>query len=408
MTMKGLDLGLILAALFTGGGSADGPLAVAAKEQSIGPITIKIGDEARITIASTSVRDFRMRALPRAMMDLAAGGRSATSARRSPTGRRRTWRSSCRSWRRWAWGPSRSRESPASSASRARPRRTALASTGSPWRGIADSPHGPRPGPACRGAGARIGLGDFTLDGMDFAGLIAATTKAAAAGVDPDPAEMLPKIGLIRIAGVDIDAPDNKNPRERVKLKLGAFRDLYGGAYRRDPDSAQNDARPPAVRHPRQHRENGLKDILDLGYKSLDVSAGYDLSWQEARKVLSLNDLNVRSEGMFALKATAELANVPRELFTLDKAKAAVAALGVLGHEDRGVALEHRPLPAPYRQAGAGKPAQARGSPRRTRRRRDHAGTDDARRPSGGAGAGAGCRQVRGRPEEPEGDADLA
>jgi hypothetical protein len=178
--------------------------------------------------------------------------------------------------------------------------------------------------------GANATLGEFTLDRMDYSGFLAAMIKGAETGTEPDPLDMIPKIGLFRIGGIDIDVPDPKNAASRIKAKLGLFETVMSNHIGSIPTALKMTLDRFQMDIPANTTEKGLRDILALGYKALDISAGYDIAWQETQKTLTLSNVNIRSAGMFSANAKAELANVPKELFTTDRAKAAVAALGVV------------------------------------------------------------------------------
>jgi hypothetical protein len=178
----------------------------------------------------------------------------------------------------------------------------------------------------------RVGVGEFTFAGVRYPELAATLEKLAASGNASDfkPENMVPTIEQIRLAAIDVDVRTGKDKSERLKAKLGQFDIRMGNHVGPIPanvvillDRAQMDI-------PANTTEKGLKDILALGYKALDVSMRYDQSWDQASKVLKLNELSLNSVGMFATSAKAELTNVAKEIFTLDKAVANVAALGVM------------------------------------------------------------------------------
>jgi hypothetical protein len=140
---------------------------------------------------------------------------------------------------------------------------------------------------------------------------------------------MIPKIGLIRFGGIDIDAPDGKNAGQRIKARLGLFETKMSNHVGVIPSSVTMALERFQMDIPTNTKESGLQDILALGYRTLDVSARYDQTWNADSKTLKLNEFSIASAGMFAAKATAEIGNVARDVFSTDKAVAAVAALGV-------------------------------------------------------------------------------
>jgi len=178
----------------------------------------------------------------------------------------------------------------------------------------------------------RFNIGEIGLEGVSLAAMMAGFGRLAAstdAAAEPDPSTMIPKIDAIRLAGVDFDVPDVKDPQQRIRARLGLFETKMSNHVGAIPADVAIAIDRLQMDIPADTREKGLQDIVALGYKALDLTARYSQSWSEPEKTLRVNELSVRSAGMFAAQAKAEIVNVPRELFTLDKAVASVAALGV-------------------------------------------------------------------------------
>jgi hypothetical protein len=179
----------------------------------------------------------------------------------------------------------------------------------------------------------RFDIGEIAVEGVSFAGMLGALEKVAAAqgagNPDIDPAAMIPKIDVVRFAGLDIDVPDTKNAANRIKAKLGLFETRMANHVGSIPADVAVALDRFQMEIPADTKEKGLQDLLAMGYRALDVSARYSQSWNEAAKTLRLNEISLRANGMLSANAHAEIVNVPRELFTLDKATASVAALGV-------------------------------------------------------------------------------
>jgi hypothetical protein len=179
----------------------------------------------------------------------------------------------------------------------------------------------------------KVNFGEFTLDGLDMSGMWDFLRKFDG-GAQPDlsnldPRAFIPRLSLLRIAGIDIDVPDTKTTGQRIKAKLGLFETKMANFVGPVPANVAIAVDGLKMDIPANSKEKGLQDILALGYKSLDVAMRYDQVWDEASKTLKLNELSLNSVGMGSVSAKTEIGNVPKEAFTLDKAVAAVAALGV-------------------------------------------------------------------------------
>jgi hypothetical protein len=176
---------------------------------------------------------------------------------------------------------------------------------------------------------AKIGLGEFVIDGIKYPQL-AATSVSSSDKSEFKPEEFIPTIAHFRFAGIDVDVPDTKDKAKRTKAKLGQFDVKMGNHIGPIPTNIAILLDRLQMDIPADTNEKGLKDILALGYKALDVSMRYDQAYDMASKTLKLNELSLTSVGMFAAQAKAELTNVTKEIFTLDKAVASVAALWVM------------------------------------------------------------------------------
>ncbi|MGL4636917.1 MAG: hypothetical protein ACRCWF_13115 [Beijerinckiaceae bacterium] len=176
-----------------------------------------------------------------------------------------------------------------------------------------------------------VNVGEITVDGVTLGNMVKALQSVGSGGdfSDLNPADFVPKMDLIRFSGIDIDVPDTRAKDQRVKAKLGLFETKMSNHVGPIPANVMVAIDRFQMDLPKNTKEKGLNDLIALGYNALDVSLRYDQTWDQTSKVLKLNELSMRSAGMFATKYTLELGNVSKEIFTLDKAVAAVAALGV-------------------------------------------------------------------------------
>jgi hypothetical protein len=178
-----------------------------------------------------------------------------------------------------------------------------------------------------------VTLGDFTVEDISFGSMTQALTKIASTPnfdpMDMDPTALIPKVGLVRIAGIDVDVPDTKDSKQRIKAKLGLFETRMSNHV--GPIATNVAVNMDGLRMdiPQNTKESGLRDLLQMGYNSIDLSARFEQVWDQAASKLKINELSLRMAGMFAARASAEVGNATKELFTLDKAVAAVALLGL-------------------------------------------------------------------------------
>jgi hypothetical protein len=329
MVLKGFDLGLMLRAFFEKG-QPNEPLKVAAVEQSLGRISLTVGNDLKMTIAGTSIRDFKMRALEKPMMTAIVETQQNEKAK-VPDWEKKNLALVMPMLNMMGIG---TMEMTGLTAEFNNPAAKSKGTFGIDKMIASGNSLLPEnftiQGLRVNADGANIRFGEVTFEGFDFAPMMALQTSLNDnKATEADIAAALPKLGRTRLAGIDIDVPNSSARGERVKAKLGLFDLRMANHVGPIPaniglvvDGFQMDI-------PANTREKGLKDLLALGYKALDVSARYNQVWDAAAKTLKLNELSVSSRDMFSMSAKAELQNVTGDLFALDRAKAAVAALGV-------------------------------------------------------------------------------
>jgi hypothetical protein len=332
MVLKAADLPLMLRFMIDKAAPGEG-LSMMVAEQSLGRTVYKIGDAASFTIDHILMKDFKARPLKKPMIELMAD-LEAKGGGKSKADETAGLLAAVDMFSAMSVGlmEMRGMKGEVPGANGKPPAKFGIERMSGAGGGdvngrfamhglSVDSPDG------------KVKFGEFSIDGLDMSNL----WKAFAAGAakpdfnpsDIDPAEAIPKLGLFRIAGIDIDVPDPKQARERIKARLGLFETKMANHIGPIPADMTIAIDKLQMDIPANTSEKGLKDILALGYKAIDVSAKYDQAWDAAKKTLNLKEFSLRSVGMFNAKATAEIGNVTQEVFTLDKAKAAVAALAV-------------------------------------------------------------------------------
>lgn len=142
----------------------------------------------------------------------------------------------------------------------------------------------------------------------------------------------IPKLGKVRLSGISMTVPqDGKRGRpagEPMQIGLGTFEIKAGEQLNGIPTSlglTLDRLTVPVVESP---TNPAARDLIAMGYKVLDLSAGLDLGWQEATKELAIRTLSIGGAGMGSISATGTLGNIGKEVFSGDLALAQVALLG--------------------------------------------------------------------------------
>ncbi len=328
VTMKGLDLGLWARFVFDKAQPGE-TLKVALAEQKVGQTRYKIGNVATVMIAEISSTDLRLKPLRKPIAEIASLAERQAKGGQKPDPQESLGMAADMLGS-MTFGEIRMKGLTGDATPPGKP----------PVRFSLDQMVMAGGGAQSRfqmqglkaGSGAdRFDMAEIAFEGVDLGATLAALQGLAAPNggmTNFDPASMIPKIGAIRFGGIDIDVPDMKNVGQRVRAKLGLFETRMANHVGPIPADVAVTIDRFQLDIPADTKEKGLQDILAMGYKALDLSAKYDQSWNEATKTLSIKELSLRSGGMAAVTAKAEIGNVPREVFTLDKAVASVAALG--------------------------------------------------------------------------------
>ncbi len=138
---------------------------------------------------------------------------------------------------------------------------------------------------------------------------------------------LLPTLGTLRVAGVDIDTlnKDEGRKSERVKATVGEFEFTADQPFKAVPTNVRLGFRNLAMTLPAESQEDGIKDLIALGYQNLDLSFMLAASWNEVTSELTLREVSAEGRGMGSVNLTGTLSNVSRDVFDPDTAVASVA-----------------------------------------------------------------------------------
>jgi hypothetical protein len=183
----------------------------------------------------------------------------------------------------------------------------------------------------------RIRIGTMAFSDFSFKPTIAALrsmlSNPAAKPDAFDPRAFIPALGTITLSGIDIDAPDpsakgkSDRPAQRMKVRLRHSEIKAANQLNGIPTSLRFGVEGLGFDIPADTKESGLKSVLALGYKAVDLSWGFNAAWKEASKEIEINNLNIGGVDMGRFDARATLGNATKELFSPDIAMQQIAAL---------------------------------------------------------------------------------
>jgi len=153
--------------------------------------------------------------------------------------------------------------------------------------------------------------------------------------LDPETARsLIPVFGTLRISGVDMDFPDKSETKDPKKSKVtperikAAFKDFEFTADKPVsglPSNLRMSLQNFTMALPSKSDDEGIKELVALGYKAIDASYTIAASWNEATNEIALKEVSVRGEDIGSFTLTGLIGNVSKDLFSPDKATAASA-----------------------------------------------------------------------------------
>lgn len=149
--------------------------------------------------------------------------------------------------------------------------------------------------------------------------------------LDPATARSLaPVLGSLRFSGIDIDAlsrgEGNSRP-ERVKLTLAGLEVTADKPVNSVPTNIRFGVQNLAMTLPSNSKEEGIKQLMDLGYKAVDMSFAVSATWNEATNEIAFKEAFVQGGDMGSVSLTGTIGNVTKDVFTPDTATATLALM---------------------------------------------------------------------------------
>ncbi|MGL4811636.1 MAG: hypothetical protein ACRCXM_07655 [Beijerinckiaceae bacterium] len=177
----------------------------------------------------------------------------------------------------------------------------------------------------------KIGRAGFKQ--MDFNGTMKALESAGDGDfekwAEANWRSLIPAFAGFYIGGLDFDLPDEKNKGQRIKGKLADFDVTLGKYVGGIPTDISSHIKNLAIEIPGNTKEQGLRTLLDLGYKAIDIGANFSTQWDEASKTIKLKSLGIEGVNMGAITSASTFGGAVKELFTGDKNQMQLAALGL-------------------------------------------------------------------------------
>lgn len=183
---------------------------------------------------------------------------------------------------------------------------------------------------------AKVRVGTFAHSGWSFRNTIDGLRKTLGRPdfdmKDTDPRMLIPEIGTFTLRDLDMDVPDTTakamdSGAPNIKFSLKGFELQATEPLNGIPTVLRTVIDRMTAPLPQNSKEEGIKNLLALGYKELDLSFGFDVRWQESTSNLSINQLAFQGTNMGSLNLRGTVGNVSRDIFTGDAMTAQFAAM---------------------------------------------------------------------------------
>lgn len=157
---------------------------------------------------------------------------------------------------------------------------------------------------------------------------------------------LIPTLGSLRLSGFDLDAPGDakKGQRpDRMKITVKDMEITADKPVNGIPTNIRFEQKNASFAVSPSTKDDFLKELAALGYKSIDQSFVIAAQWNEAANEITLKEVSIQGQDMFGLTLSGLIGNVTKDLYSPDQATAAAALIGAkaksadLVIEDRGL-----------------------------------------------------------------------
>jgi hypothetical protein len=179
----------------------------------------------------------------------------------------------------------------------------------------------------------RVKLDGFSLTGFSFRQTIdGLRTLQGKSFDDLDPAvvrSLVPTLGTLRLSGFSIDGTnDDEGKKVKIEASLKGFELTADKPVNAIPTNIRIGLQNLTMALPSNSTDDGIRELMALGYKNIDVSLLAAATWNEAASEIALNEVSFQGLDMGNIGLTGRIGNVGKDLFNADTAIATVALVG--------------------------------------------------------------------------------
>jgi hypothetical protein len=181
----------------------------------------------------------------------------------------------------------------------------------------------------------RIGL--ISQSGWSYKNTLAAMReafgKADSSPEDVNPRAFIPELGSFTLRDADFNVPDTaaraKDPNApNLRVGLKAFEFQATDPLLGIPTALRISTDRLTMAIPPGEKQEGLKDLVAMGYKELDLSSAFEARWSEATTDLTIGQIGLQGVNMGSVTLRGLLGNISKEIFSGDSTSAQIALMG--------------------------------------------------------------------------------
>jgi hypothetical protein len=171
------------------------------------------------------------------------------------------------------------------------------------------------------------------LQGKSFDDLDAATARS-----------LVPTLGTLSLSGFSIDGTtEDEGKKVKVQAALKGFELTANKPVNAIPTNIRIGLQNLTMALPSNSTDDGIKELVALGYKNIDVSLLAAATWNEAAKEITLSEVSAQGQEMGTIVLKGLIGNAGKDLFDADTAVATVALAGAKA-KALDIAIENKGL----------------------------------------------------------------
>jgi hypothetical protein len=140
---------------------------------------------------------------------------------------------------------------------------------------------------------------------------------------------LVPTLGTLRLSGFSFDGTaEDEGKKVKVQAALKGFELTADKPVNAIPTNLRVGLQNLTMALPSNSTDDGIKELVALGYKNIDLSLLAAATWNESTKEITLSEVSAQGQEMGSIVIKGLIGNAGKDLFDSDTAVATVALAG--------------------------------------------------------------------------------